>query len=161
MDCIALKKNVFLTREDAFSDMLPKTGNANYFETKHCDSRIQCAAVCVFCAGFLYNRMTGTCHLLKARLSEKFFDRSRKDTGWELYIHLNGWSLSWGKNRSTIYIIDKQNNDFFKLKFTSIKFTVCESGWQLYNAHCYINIQKKVTWTEAKVFFLMCKLYFF
>lgn len=115
-DCMALKKDVILTREYVLSDMLPKTGNTNYIETKHCDSRIQCAAVCVFCAGILYNRMTGTCHLLKALLSDKSSDRSRKDTGWELYINLN----------------------------------VCESGWQLYNAHCYINIQKKVTWTEAR-----------
>lgn len=112
LDCMALKKNVFLTREDAFSDMLPKTGNANYIETKHCASRIQCAAVCVFCAGLLYNRITGSCHLLKARLSENCFDRSRKDTGWELYINFNGWYLSWKKHQSSIYIIDKQNNDF-------------------------------------------------
>lgn len=91
---MALKKDVILTREYVLSDMLPKTGNANYIETKHCDSRIQCAAVCVVCAGILYNRMTGTCHLLKALLSDKSSDRSRKDTGWELYINLNGWSLS-------------------------------------------------------------------
>lgn len=96
-DCMALKKDVILTREDVLSDMLPKTGNANYIETKHCDSRIQCAAVCVFCAGLLFNRITGTCHLLKARLSEKSYDRSRKDIGWEHYINLNGRYLSWEK----------------------------------------------------------------
>lgn len=110
-DCMALKKDVILTREYVLSDMLPKTGNTNYIETKHCDSRIQCAAVCVFCAGILYNRMTGTCHLLKALLSDKSSDRSRKDTGWELYINLNGWSLSWKKIQWSIYIIDKQNDD--------------------------------------------------
>lgn len=105
-DCMALKKNVILTRDVAFSDLLQITGNANYIETKHCDSRLQCAAVCVFCAGFLYNRMTGTCHLLIARVPEKSIERSPKDTGWELYTNLNGLSESWKKSayRFTLYM---------------------------------------------------------
>lgn len=105
-DAMTLTRDVMLTKDAAFSDLLPITGIANYIETKQCDSTIQCAAVCVFCAGLLYNRITGTCHLLKARLPEKSFDRSPKDTGWELYINLNGLSLSWKKSdtRFTLYI---------------------------------------------------------
>lgn len=105
-DVMTLNRDVILTKDAAFSDLLPITGIANYIETKQCDSTIQCATVCVFCAGLLYNRITGTCHLLKARLPDKFFDRSPKDTGWELYINLNGLSLSWKKSatRFTLYI---------------------------------------------------------
>lgn len=105
-DAMTLNRDVMFTKYATFSDLLPISGIANYIETKQCDSRVQCAAVCVFCAGLLYNRMTGTCHLLKARLPEKFFDRSPKDTGWELYINLNGLSLSWTQSahRFTLYI---------------------------------------------------------
>lgn len=91
---MTFNRDVILTRDVAVSDLLPITGNANYIETKRCESRIQCAAVCYFCAGLLYNRVAGTCYLLKARFLEKYFNRSRKDTGWELYINLNGLYLN-------------------------------------------------------------------
>lgn len=67
---MTLTMDVILTRDVAFDNLLPTTGYVNYMETKQCDSIIQCAAVCVFCAGLLYNQNTGTCHLLKARLYE-------------------------------------------------------------------------------------------
>lgn len=40
LDCMVFKKNVFLIREDVFSDMFLKIGNVNYIEIKRCDSRI-------------------------------------------------------------------------------------------------------------------------
>lgn len=88
-DTLTLTTDVILTRDVAFNDLLPTTGNANYMETKHCESRIECTAVCVFCSGLLYNQNTGTCHLLKARLYEASFDRNRIDSGWELFNNKN------------------------------------------------------------------------
>lgn len=90
---MTLTMDVILTRDVAFDNLLPTTGYVNYMETKQCDSIIQCAAVCVFCAGLLYNQNTGTCHLLKARLYETSFDRNRTDIGWGLFIHNNGMYL--------------------------------------------------------------------
>lgn len=88
-DTMTLTMNVILTRV-AFDNLLPTTGYVNYMETKQCDSIIQCAAVCVFCAGLLYNQNTGTCHLLKSRLYETSFDRNRTDIGWGLFNNNNG-----------------------------------------------------------------------
>lgn len=89
-DTMALTREVTLTRDVTFDNLLPTTGYVNYIETIHYKSRIQCAAVCVFCAGLLYNQNTGTCHLLKTRLYETSFDRNRIDSGWELFINNNG-----------------------------------------------------------------------
>lgn len=52
-DAMTLTRDVMLTKDAAFSDLLPMSCIANYIETKQCDSRIQCAAVCVFCPGLL------------------------------------------------------------------------------------------------------------
>lgn len=92
-DTMTLTMDVILTRDVAFDNLLPTTGYVNYMETKQCDSIIQCAAVCVFCAGPLYNKNTGTCHLLKARLYETSFDRNRTDIGWGLLIKNSGMYL--------------------------------------------------------------------
>lgn len=89
-DTMTLTMDVILTRDVAFHNLLPTTGSVNYMETKQCDSIIQCVAVCVFCAGLLYNQNTGTCHLLKSRLYETSFDRNRTDIGWGLFINNNG-----------------------------------------------------------------------
>lgn len=50
-DTMTLTMDVILTRDVAFDNLLPTTGSVNYMETKQCDSIIQCAAVCVCCAG--------------------------------------------------------------------------------------------------------------
>lgn len=88
-ETLTLTTDVILKRIVVFNDLLPTTGNVNYIETKQCGSRIECAAVCEFCAGLLYNQNTGTCHLLKARLYEAPFDRNRIDSGWELFNNKN------------------------------------------------------------------------
>lgn len=89
-DTMTLTMDVILTRDVAFDNLLPTTGSVNYMETKQCDSIIQCAAVCVFCAGLLYNQNTGTWHLLKSRLYKTSFDRNRTYIGWGLFINNNG-----------------------------------------------------------------------
>lgn len=89
-DTLTLTTEVILTRDVAFDNLLPTTGYVNYIETIHCKSRIQCAAVCVFCAGLLYSQNTGTCHLLKTRLYETSFDRNSIYIGWGLFINNNG-----------------------------------------------------------------------
>lgn len=85
-----INNGCYLNKSGAFDNLLPTTGSVNYMETKQCDSIIQCVAVCVFCAGLLYNQNTGTCHLLKSRLYETSFDRNRTDIGWGLFINNNG-----------------------------------------------------------------------
>lgn len=102
-DTLTLTTEVILTRDVAFNDLLPTTGNVNYMETKHCESRIECAAVCMFCAGLLYNQNTGTCHLLKARLREASFDRNRTDSGWELFNNKNGMYITFRKKNLYLY----------------------------------------------------------
>eukprot|EP00105_Crassostrea_gigas_P013893 XP_011430368.2 PREDICTED: uncharacterized protein LOC105330408 [Crassostrea gigas] len=106
---MTLTMDVILTRDVAFDNLLPTTGYVNYMETKQCDSIIQCAAVCVFCAGLLYNQNTGTCHLLKARLYETSFDRNRTDIGWGLFIHNNVCELGWHLYNDHCYIYIEMN----------------------------------------------------
>lgn len=89
-DIMTLNRNFDFERDDTFKDLLPITGSVNYTETQFNLTRIECAGCCEYCAGFLYNRVTGTCHLLKTRLVEGDFDRNRVDIGWKLYNSLNG-----------------------------------------------------------------------
>lgn len=123
---MTLTMDVILTRDVAFDNLLPTTGYVNYMETKQCDSIIQCAAVCVFCAGLLYNQNTGTCHLLKARLYETSFDRNRTDIGWGLFIHNNG-----------MY--------FKKMQYLDFCFCFCFLNWNNITNHLQ-NYTKKNTY---------------
>ncbi|XP_034306422.2 perlucin-like [Magallana gigas] len=63
----------------------------------------ECAGSCKFCAGFLYNSGSKTCHLLKSLLNETIFNRSRVDIGWELYESLNVGGSGWYLYRTHRY----------------------------------------------------------
>lgn len=89
-DIISLNVNLYFERNEAFKDLLPIHGDVNYIYTKNDLSMFECAGSCKFCAGFLYNSGSKTCHLLKSLLNETIFNRSRVDIGWELYESLNG-----------------------------------------------------------------------
>lgn len=68
-DIMTLNRNFYFARDDYFKDVLPITGNVNYIEIEYDLSQIECASSCVFCAGFLYNSGSETCHHLKNRLA--------------------------------------------------------------------------------------------
>eukprot|EP00105_Crassostrea_gigas_P036590 XP_019920738.1 PREDICTED: uncharacterized protein LOC105323041 isoform X2 [Crassostrea gigas] len=96
-DIISLNVNLYFEKNDKFKDLLPITGDDNYIYTKNDLSLLECAGSCKFCAGFLYNSGSKTCHLLKSLLNETSFNRDHVDIGWELYESLNvcgsGWHL--------------------------------------------------------------------
>uniref|UniRef100_K1RUR6 Neurocan core protein n=1 Tax=Magallana gigas TaxID=29159 RepID=K1RUR6_MAGGI len=94
-DCVA--------RNEAFKDLLPIHGDVNYIYTKNDLSMFECAGSCKFCAGFLYNSGSKTCHLLKSLLNETIFNRSRVDIGWELYESLNVCGSGWYLYRTHCY----------------------------------------------------------
>lgn len=102
-DIISLNVNFYFERNDNFTDLLPITGDVNYIDTKNDLSVFQCAGSCVFCAGFLYNSGSRTCHLLKGLFNESSFNRSRVDIGWELYESLNVCGLGWHLYRTHCY----------------------------------------------------------
>lgn len=89
-DIISLNVNLYFEKNDKFKDLLPITGDDNYIYTKNDLSLLECAGSCKFCAGFLYNSGSKTCHLLKSLLNETSFNRDHVDIGWELYESLNG-----------------------------------------------------------------------
>lgn len=89
---MAQNRNFFFERDETFKDLLPITGNVNFLETKYDLSQIECASRCAFCAGFLYNSASGTCHHVKTRLIQESFNTSLVDIGWKFYIRLSGMS---------------------------------------------------------------------
>lgn len=91
-DTMAQNRKFCFERDETFKDLLPITGNVNFLETKYDLSQIECASRCAFCAGFLYNSASGTCHHVKTRLIQESFNTSLVDIGWEFYIRLSGMS---------------------------------------------------------------------
>ncbi|XP_052680265.1 uncharacterized protein LOC128161055 [Crassostrea angulata] len=96
-DTMAQNRKFCFERDETFKDLLPITGNVNFLETKYDLSQIECASRCAFCAGFLYNSASGTCHHVKTRPIQESFNTSLVDIGWEFYIRLSvcgqGWHL--------------------------------------------------------------------